>query len=193
MTGFFNLKSAYNIKKNILTIIDFTLSSKNKRMWIIDLNEMKVLYTSLVAHGRNSGDEFATKFSNSPESYQSSLGFYLTGSTYVGTHGLSLFLDGIEPGINNNARSRAIVMHGADYVSENFIRRFGYLGRSFGCPSIPMEGHEEIIRLLSDRSCLYIYYPDSKYQNSTGMFAAANVLNGLSDFLMESPWLNNSY
>jgi len=193
MTGFFNLKASHNIRKNILTIIDLSISSRFKRMWIIDMNEMKVLHTSLVAHGRNSGDEFATQFSNSPSSYQSSLGFYLTGNTYVGAHGLSLYLDGVEPGINDNARSRAIVMHGADYVSDDFVQRYGRLGRSFGCPSIPVEGHEEIIKMLSDRTCLYIYYPDEKYQSSSGMFAAENILNGLSNFLLESPWLNNSY
>lgn len=193
ITGFFNLKAAKNIKKNILTIIDFSLSSKLERMWIIDMNEMKIIHTSLVAHGRNSGDEFATRFSNSPSSNQSSLGFYLTGDTYIGSHGLSLYLDGIEPGINDNARSRAIVMHGADYVSEDFVHRVGRLGRSFGCPSIPMQGHEEIIKMLSDRSCLYIYYPDYKYQNTSGMLTAETALNGLSDLLMKSPLLNPSY
>jgi hypothetical protein len=193
LTGFFYLKATNNIKKNILTIIDFSISSKLERMWIIDMTEMKVLHSSLVAHGRNSGEEFATRFSNSPNSNQSSLGFYLTGDVYVGKHGLSLYLDGVEPGINDNARSRAIVMHGADYVSEDFVSQAGRLGRSFGCPSIPMQGHEEIIKMLSNRSCLYIYYPDDKYENSSGMFASEMAFNGLSDFLLESPRSNNLY
>lgn len=186
LTGFFNLKAAKSIKNNILTIIDFSKSSKHERMWIIDMNKLKVLHSNLVAHGRNSGEEFATSFSNAPSSYQSSLGFYLTGDTYIGGHGLSLLLDGVEPGINDNARSREVVMHGADYVSEDFINRIGRLGRSFGCPSIPMKGHEEIVKLLSHRSCLYIYYPDNKYQSSSAMFTAETALNGLSDFLQES-------
>ena len=192
LTGFFYLKATNNIKKNILTIIDFSISSKVERMWIIDMNEMKVLHSCLVAHGRNSGEEFATHFSNSPASCQSSLGFYLTGDTYVGQHGLSLYLDGVELGINDNARSRSIVMHGADYVSTNFINQAGRLGRSFGCPAIPMHGHEEIIKMLSNRSCLYIYYPDDNYQNSSGMFEVEMAFNGLSNFLLESPRSNNS-
>ena len=192
LTGFFYLKATNNIKKNILTIIDFSISSKIERMWIIDMNEMKVLHSCLVAHGRNSGEEFATHFSNSPASNQSSLGFYLTGDIYIGKNGLSLYLDGVEQGINDNARSRAIVMHGADYVSTNFINQIGRLGRSFGCPAIPMFGHEEIIKMLSDKSCLYIYYPDDKYQNSSGMFEAEIAFNGLSNFLLESPRSNNS-
>jgi hypothetical protein len=156
LKGFFSLKSTHNIRKNILTIIDFSISSKNERMWVIDMNEMKVLHSNLVAHGRNSGEEFASSFSNSPSSYQSSLGFYVTGDTYIGKHGLSLYLDGVEPGINDNARSREVVMHGADYVSEDFVNRMGRLGRSFGCPSIPVKGHEEIIKLLSNKSC-FVY------------------------------------
>ena len=192
LTGFFYLKATNNIKKNILTIIDFSISSKLERMWIIDMKEMKVIHSSLVAHGRNSGEEFATRFSNSPNSNQSSLGFYLTGDTYVGQHGLSLYLDGVELGINDNARSRAIVMHGADYVSEGFVSHTGRLGRSFGCPSIPVQGHEEIVKMLSNRSCLYIYYPDDSYENSSGMFASEMAFNGLSNFLLESPRLNNS-
>jgi hypothetical protein len=186
LKGFFSLKSTHNIRKNILTIIDFSITSKNERMWVIDMNEMKVLHSNLVAHGRNSGEEFASSFSNSPSSYQSSLGFYVTGDTYIGKHGLSLYLDGVEPGINDNARSREVVMHGADYVSEDFVNRTGRLGRSFGCPSIPMNGHEEIIKLLSKRSCLYIYHPDDKYQKSSDLYTSETALNGLSDFLQES-------
>jgi hypothetical protein len=193
LKGFFSLKSTHNIRKNILTIIDFSISSKNERMWVIDMNEMKVLHSNLVAHGRNSGEEFASSFSNSPSSYQSSLGFYVTGDTYIGKHGLSLYLDGVEPGINDNARSREVVMHGADYVSEDFVNRMGRLGRSFGCPSIPVKGHEEIIKLLSNKSCLYIYYPDDKTKKSSDLYTAETALNGLSDFLQELPRLKNSY
>lgn len=186
LTGFFNLKAGNFIEKNILTIIDFSISSKSDRMWIINMNKMEVVHVSLVAHGRNSGEEFAGSFSNSPSSYQSSLGFYLTGETYTGKHGLSLCLDGIEPGINDKARERAIVIHGADYVSREFIRRYGRLGRSYGCPSIPMEDHEKIINMLSGRSCIYIHFPDDKYQNSSRMFTMEPAFDRMSRFFTES-------
>jgi len=186
LTGFFNLKAEGNIEKNILTIIDFSISSNLNRMWIIDLSKMEVVHVSLVAHGRNSGEEFAGSFSNSPSSYKSSLGFYVTGKTYTGNNGLSLCLDGVEPGINDKARERAIAMHGADYVSTDFIRRNGRLGRSFGCPSIPMEDHDKFINMLSGRSCLYIYFPDDKYLNNSRMFAMETSLDEMSRFFIES-------
>ena len=185
LTGFFNLKAGNNIEKNILTIIDFSISSRFERMWIIDLNKLEVVHVSLVAHGRNSGEEFAHSFSNSPSSYQSSLGFYLSGETYVGKNGLSLSLDGVEPGINDKARERAIVMHGADYVSRDFIHQYGRLGRSYGCPSIPMEDHEKYINLLSGRSCVYIHFPDNKYLNNSSMFAMEPALDEMSRFSTE--------
>jgi len=189
LTGFFNLKATNNIKKNFLTVIDFSISSKLDRMWIIDMNKIEVIHACLVAHGQNSGEEFASHFSNSPSSNKSSLGFYLTGGTYTGKHGLSLYLDGVESGINDNARERAIVMHGADYVSRDFIRMYGRLGRSFGCPSIPMTDHEKIINLLSGRSCMYIHHPDNGYQTSSGLLSVETALRGLSTFLNESPSL----
>jgi len=186
LTGFFNLESDDRIKKNLLTIIDFSLSSNLERMWIIDLNRQEVVYSCLCAHGRNSGDEFACSFSNTPSSYKSSLGFYVTGETYIGKHGLSLILEGVEPGINDKARERAIVMHGADYVSRDFISRNGRLGRSFGCPSIPMDNHEEIISLLSGQSCLYIHFPDAGYLQSSSLLADDTAMGGMSRFLYES-------
>jgi hypothetical protein len=193
LTGFLNLKADNNIKKNILTIIDFSLSSTLYRMWIIDMNKLEVIHTSLVAHGKNSGEEFASHFSNSPSSYQSSLGFYITGGTYIGKHGISLILDGVEPGINDNARERAIVMHGADYVSRAFIQDYGRLGRSFGCPSIPLEDHEKIINLLSGRSCIYIHYPDKNYLTMSRMFANEATLKGMHSFLIEWSGIFNSF
>lgn len=192
-TGFLNLKAGNNVKKNILTIIDFSLSSTLDRMWIIDMNKMEVLFTSLVAHGKNSGEEYASHFSNTPSSYQSSLGFYITGDTYIGKHGISLILDGVEPGINDKARERSIVMHGADYVSKSFIREYGRLGRSFGCPSIPLEDHERIINLLSGMSCIYIYYPDESYLASTHLFATEPALKGINSFLNEWSAMFNTF
>lgn len=162
LQGFYALQTKGKIKKNILTLIDFSLSSNVKRLWIIDLNSKKILFNSLVAHGRNTGNEFADSFSNNAESYKSSLGFYATGEVYQGKHGLSLRLDGLENGVNDNARARAVVMHGADYVAESFIKNNSRLGRSLGCPAIPMNMTKEIINLIKDKSCLYIYHPSIK-------------------------------
>ena len=159
LKGFYALQAKGMVQKNILTLIDFSLSSNTKRLWIIDLTTKTILYNSLVAHGRNTGNEFADSFSNKPESYKSSLGFYTTGEVYQGKHGLSLRLDGLERGVNDNARARAVVMHGADYVTESFIKNNSRLGRSLGCPAIPMEMTKEIINTIKDKSCLYIYHP----------------------------------
>lgn len=123
----------------------------------------KVVLQSLVAHGRNSGKEFASKFSNKSESFQSSLGFYATGEVYQGKHGLSLRLDGLEYGINDNARYRAVVIHGADYVSEKFAKTQGRLGRSLGCPAVPYAVNEEFINIIKGKSCLFIYHPSRVY------------------------------
>lgn len=161
LEGFNDLKSKGKIKRDILTLIDFSLSSNTKRLWIIDMSTNTVLYNSLVAHGRNTGDEFAKSFSNKPESYKSSLGFYATGEVYQGKHGLSLKLDGLEKGVNDKARERAVVMHGADYVAESFIKQNKRLGRSLGCPAIPVGMTKEIINTIKDKSCLFIYHPSS--------------------------------
>lgn len=159
LEGFYDLKEKGKIKRDILTLVDFSLSSNTKRLWIIDLSTNTVLYNSLVAHGRNTGDEFAQSFSNKPESYKSSLGFYATGEVYQGKHGLSLKLDGLEKGVNDRARERAVVIHGADYVAESFIKQNKRLGRSLGCPAIPVGMTKEIINTIKDKSCLYIYHP----------------------------------
>lgn len=193
LTGFFNLKAENRIKKNILTIIDFSLSSKLERLWIVDMNTMKVVHYSLVAHGMNTGDEFAKNFSNKVSSNQSSLGFFLTDEIYVGKHGKSLYLDGVEPEVNDKARERTVVMHGADYVSKDFIQNYGRLGRSFGCPSIPMEDHEKIITLLSGRSCIYIHHPDEQHLNRSKLFALETAVAGMYRFLSETSVAYNFY
>lgn len=162
--GYLNLKKQDKIlSSGLLTLIDFRLSSNKKRMWIIDLKNNKVIHHSLVAHGRNTGNEYAKTFSNIPNSNSSSLGFYVTGETYYGKHGLSLRLDGVEAEFNNNARDRAIVMHSASYVDASFTTAYGRIGRSFGCPAIPLEGHEEVINKIASKSCLFIYYPKDDY------------------------------
>jgi hypothetical protein len=174
LSGYQKLETKYQLTtKSILTLIDFRRSSNEKRLWVIDLKNKKILYHSLTAHGRNSGDVFARNFSNVPNSNQSSLGFYITGKTYLGKHGVSLKLHGVEAGINDKAEARAIVMHGADYVSESFIKKHGRLGRSFGCPAVPMEFHKKIISQLADGTCLFIFYPDPNYISRT---AIANIV-----------------
>lgn len=169
--GFTKLKEKGLITKNILTLIDFSLSSNTKRLWVIDLNSNVVLFNTLVAHGRNTGNEYANSFSNVSESFKSSLGFYATGEIYSGKHGASLKLDGLEKGINSNARDRAVVIHGADYVSESFIHNNKRLGRSLGCPAIPLELTDKIIKTIKDKSCLYIYHPSSSYKAATRLFS----------------------
>jgi hypothetical protein len=163
LKGFYLLKERGVIQKDILTLIDFSLSSNTKRLWVIDLATNTVLFNSLVAHGRNTGDEFASNFSNANSSFKSSLGFYATGEIYQGKHGTSLRLDGLENGVNDNARERGVVMHGADYVSESFIRNNKRLGRSQGCPAIPMEMTKEIIEIIKNKSLLYIYHPSRSF------------------------------
>jgi len=169
VNGWKKLAGRNKVQSNIITICDFSQSANAKRMYIIDLEEKKLLFNSLVAHGRNTGEEFAQSFSNEPSSYKSSLGFYITQDVYQGKHGFSLKLEGIEKGINHNALGRAIVMHGADYVSENFIAENGRLGRSLGCPSVPVELAAPIIETIKDGSCLFIYYPDKKYLNTSSL------------------------
>lgn len=162
--GYENLRSSGKLSnENVLTIADFSLPSNEKRLFVIDLENMKVLYNTYVAHGRNSGREYANKFSNSPRSHMSSPGFYVTQKTYVGENGFSLRLQGEEKGINDNAMRRAIVIHCADYVSEKWIQDLGYLGRSLGCPALPQKYGTSIIETIKDGSCFFIYSPNKKY------------------------------
>ncbi|MGV3695618.1 murein L,D-transpeptidase catalytic domain family protein [Flavobacterium sp.] len=164
LNGFQQLKQKGLVTKNILTLVDFSMSSNTKRLWVIDLDKSKVLFQTLVAHGRNTGEEFARDFSNQAESFKSSIGFYATGEIYNGKHGLSLKLDGLEKGLNDNARNRAVVMHGADYVSDSFIKQNKRLGRSQGCPAVPVEMNEKIINVIKNKSCLFIYHPSKSQE-----------------------------
>ncbi len=172
LKGFQKLVANGQVKNpNILTIVDFSQASTKRRMYIIDLKNCKLLQQSLVAHGRNTGHLMAKSFSNIAESYQSSLGFYIANETYQGKHGLSLRLDGMEKNINDNARNRAIVIHGADYATETFSKSAGYLGRSFGCPAVPQNVSKNIINTLSNGSCLFIYFPDKNYLHKSTLIS----------------------
>ena len=146
-----------------LTIADFSKPSNEERLFIIDMQLMQVVVKSLVAHGRNSGTKMAHQFSNQLSSFQSSLGFYITGSIYKGKHGASLELNGVEKGINDQAKERAIVIHGADYVSNKLIQQQGYIGRSLGCPAVPNNQVATIINTIKGASCLFIYAPNAAY------------------------------
>lgn len=167
MLGYYKLTEKGKIKNDILTIVDFSLPSSKKRMWILDMDTHQVLFYTFVAHGQGTGGEMATEFSNVPNSHQSSLGFYLTAETYMGKHGLSLRMDGLEKKFNSNARDRYIVVHGAKYATSGFVDRVGRLGRSWGCPAVPKKMAKEIIKTIKGKSCFFIYYPSEKYlQNS---------------------------
>jgi L,D-transpeptidase catalytic domain len=198
--GYLNLKEAGKIKGNaLLTICDFTLSSNVKRLWVIDVQKKKIIFNSLVAHGMGSGEEYATKFSNTPDSHQSSLGFYTTGDTYIGDNGLSLKLNGIDGLYNNNAFERAIVIHGADYVNAGFAAANNRLGRSHGCPALPRDLCEPIITKIANGSCLFIYHTQKDY-NKNSYWLNNRIENlpkeaELMDILMPentaSKWTNN--
>jgi len=149
--------------KDRLTVIDFTLPSSEKRMYVLDMKNKKLLFHTHVAHGKNSGGKYATQFSNQHGSLQSSLGFYVTHTTYQGANGYSLRLKGLEPGINDQAMARAVVIHGADYCSENVIRTTGRLGRSYGCPALPQEWNRPVIDAIKNGSLLFIYADDRSY------------------------------
>lgn len=164
MQGFDYLVKVGKISNDkIISIVDFSQPSSKKRLFVIDLQNYKVLYNTYVAHGMNSGREFAQQFSNAPQSYKSSLGFYETGTTYIGSNGYSLKLEGLEKGINDNASRRDIVIHGADYVNESYIHSQGYIGRSQGCPALPPAKSKPIIDKIKNGTCLFIYSPDRNY------------------------------
>jgi hypothetical protein len=157
-------------ERGTLTIIDFERPSTERRLWVIDTREGELLHRELVAHGRNTGEDLATEFSNIVDSKQSSIGLFVTAETYTGKNGLSLRLDGLEPS-NDRARERYIVIHGADYVSEAHIEEYGRLGRSWGCPALPPGTSKAIIERIAGGTLVFAYYPDR-------------------DWLQESPYLH---
>lgn len=172
MLGYYKLEEQGKVKKDILTIIDFTLSSKKNRLWVLDMENQKVLMNTVVSHGKNTGGEFATKFSNTVNSLQSSLGFYVTGETYFGKNGLSLFIDGMEKEFNSRARERYVVIHGADYANPEVAKRTGRLGRSYGCPAVPTALTQKFIDIIKDQSVVYIHSNDPTYIKKSQMIRA---------------------
>lgn len=168
LQGLKKLDSTGVIKKDsIITIIDFSQPSNQKRLYVLDLAAKQILFNTLVAHGRNSGSLWTSSFSNGLSSLKSSPGFYVTGETYMGDNGYSLRLDGLEKNINDNARARSIVMHGAPYVDQSSVNALGFLGRSLGCPAIPLSMHTAIINTIKDGTCLFIYSSDRNYQRKS--------------------------
>lgn len=157
---------------DVLSICDFSQSSRRKRMYIIDVANKKLLLNTYVAHGRNSGREYASSFSNRPESHKSSLGFYITRNSYYGDHGLALKIDGLENGINDLADARNIVIHGSEYVGAGYLRGNRFNGRSFGCPAVPTKDTQKIIYTIKGGSCLFIYHPTNSY------LSKSTILNG---------------
>lgn len=160
------------VKKPLLTVIDYSLPSNQQRMWIFDLSKERLLYNTYVAHGRNSGNDIPHHFSNKFSSKETSLGTYITQDTYFGSKGLSLNLQGLEKGFNDNALDRRVVIHGAWYVEPDFIKRSGHAGRSWGCPSIAQTIAKPLINIIKGGSVIFAYYPDRYYLSHSG-FAMA--------------------
>ncbi|MBC8034398.1 MAG: murein L,D-transpeptidase catalytic domain family protein [Chitinophagaceae bacterium] len=154
-------------RESILSICDFSQSSRRKRLYIFDVVSKKLLLNTYVAHGRNSGGEYARAFSNRPESHQSSLGFYITRNIYFGDHGLALKIDGLEKGFNDRADERNIVIHGSRYVGADFLKYNRFNGRSFGCPAVPSRLTPKVIHTIKNGTCLFIYHPTKKYLNQS--------------------------
>lgn len=167
-----------------LAVIDYSLPSSQRRLWVFDLANRQLLYTELVAHGRGSGEARATLFSNDDGSYRSSLGLFATAETYVGGNGYSLRMDGLEPGFNDRARERAIVMHGAWYVDPALASRTGRLGRSQGCPAVRPQVAHQLIDTLKGGQLVFAYYPDADWlRHSTLLHCAAPSHGGHSGLL----------
>src|SRR5687767_7412379 len=157
------VKSGAVERPRTLTVIDYSKPSSQKRLWVYDLATRQLLYEELVAHGQGSGANLATQFSNKADSHQTSLGLFVTDDTYVGRNGYSLRLDGLDKGLNDLARDRAIVMHGAPYVNPAFVKANGRLGRSHGCPAVSDAVARELINRVKGGGLVFAYYPDAQF------------------------------
>lgn len=181
LKGYLKLQNDGKLKnKKYLTIIDMGTSANSERLFIINMETQQLEHKSLVAHGRNTGGTFAKQFSNKVNSHQTSLGFYKTAETYIGKHGFSLRLDGLEFS-NNNARRRAVVIHEAAYANANYIKKNGRLGRSYGCPSLPKKDYKTIINKIKNGSCLFIYYPKNSYLKNSKLVNASTSLVAINN------------
>jgi hypothetical protein len=168
--GLRNMCEKHILKNDsLITIIDFSKPSNEERFFVIDIKNVTILYKSLVAHGKNSGDVYATSFSNQMSSLKSSIGLFKTDHVYYGSNGYSLMIDGMEKGLNDMAKVRSIVIHGANYVSSEYIKKYGRLGRSFGCPALPTAISTKVIDLIKDGSCMYLYYPSGAASSQLAM------------------------
>lgn len=159
-------------KTNLLTICDYSQSSNNKRLYVIDILNSRLLFNTYVSHGRNSGNEFATSFSNYDNSNKSSLGFMVTGDTYTGKAGFCMRFNGMEPGINDRVKSRGIVLHGSRFVNETIMTDRGTIGKSLGCPAVPYGLHFKIIDAIKGGSCFFINHPDEWYNHTSAIVNA---------------------
>jgi hypothetical protein len=166
-------RAAGHFEKPILTVIDYSLPSTHPRLWVIDMDGRRILFHELVAHGRNSGELRSVSFSNRAGSKMSSLGLFRAGESYRGEHGWAVRLDGLEPGFNDRARARAIVLHGADYVGPRSIAKLGYLGRSWGCPAVPREVSDHVVDRIRDGSAVFAYYPDRQWLRDSSFLRCA--------------------
>ena len=170
--GHSHYEESANLSGKKVVIIDYSKPSTDKRLYVVDMDSDSVLLETYVAHGKRSGELNVTSFSNQVNSNQSSMGFFRISEEYVGKHGESYRLDGLEEGINHNARKRAIVIHSAWYVSEAIIRAQGRLGRSFGCPALSKEVYDKFQSLIDSNTLLFIYYPDEKYLSTSQVFSS---------------------
>jgi hypothetical protein len=169
--------------KELFSIIDFTKDCNSKRFYTIDLEKMKIVYYTYVAHGKKSGERMATSFSDAVESNKSSIGFYITGNTYNGGNGYSLMLHGDEKGYNSNLAKRSVVVHAADYANEDYIARNGRMGRSLGCPALPENIYKQVIETIKEKTMIFAYYNDAKYLKTSKYL---NVLKLIEDEPVES-------
>jgi hypothetical protein len=161
-----------------LAVIDYSQPSSARRLWIFDLQGKRLLLRDLVAHGRGSGEEVAALFSNEPGSHQSSLGLFRTAESYSGKHGYSLRMDGLEPGLNDRARERAIVIHGADYVSSGWLQAHGRLGRSLGCPAVRPEVARTVVDQLAGGQFLFAWHSDPRWLDASALSPCRQLAAG---------------
>lgn len=167
LTAYQEAKARGLVKKPYLAVIDYSKRSVEKRLWIYDLAHNKLVYELYVSHGEGSGADIATRFSNIKDSRQTSIGVFTTAETYEGMYGLSLRLDGREPGFNDNARKRSIIIHGADFAREDYIKKHGVLGTSWACPTVSDEISDQLIELIKNGSLIFAYYPDKRWLGSS--------------------------